>query len=427
MSHAGSPPDLPVTDSRGRRRRPWTGLVAMGGALVIGGLTLVSPLADAAAFRVGGANAAQPVPQMNARDLTGYTDAASMRTRDRYQTYLASRPAGVNSIYVMGSSELGSNVPQNPISYFSRSVSDTDLFMSGRGYVQSLPHALELAAIADDLRPRKVVLIVSPQWFSPGGMSPQSFGEVASVTFTRDALDNSRLQESTREALTRRVAELADPEDSPGLPVASSGALAPLNPLRTSLHRVAYQFTSRPEDLQKRYSAGRHAPDITGPGDTKGVPHDQIPWAAWQEQAAKDGQRAVTNNPYLIEDGYFTTYVAAKLPTLKDSMATLDYAGPAPEYGDLELFLQTAKDLDVQVLLVSVPMNGRWYDYAGYPASRRALYYAKIRDIAHQWRVPVADFSDQEYTPYFLYDVMHLGWKGWLDVTRACVEFGYRN
>ena len=28
----------------------------------------------------------------------------------------------------------------------------------------------------------------------------------------------------------------------------------------------------------------------------------------------------------------------------------------------------------------------------------------------------VLNLKDEEYTPYFMYDVMHLGWKGWIKV-----------
>ena len=33
------------------------------------------------------------------------------------------------------------------------------------------------------------------------------------------------------------------------------------------------------------------------------------------------------------------------------------------------------------------------------------------------------DLTEEEYTQYFLCDTMHLGWKGWLAVDRAMVEF----
>ena len=51
------------------------------------------------------------------------------------------------------------------------------------------------------------------------------------------------------------------------------------------------------------------------------------------------------------------------------------------------------------------------------------MYYERIRQVAAQHGAKLADFSGHEYDPYFLYDVMHLGWKGWLHVNRACIDF----
>jgi Protein involved in D-alanine esterification of lipoteichoic acid and wall teichoic acid (D-alanine transfer protein) len=35
----------------------------------------------------------------------------------------------------------------------------------------------------------------------------------------------------------------------------------------------------------------------------------------------------------------------------------------------------------------------------------------------------VADFSDKEYEKYFLKDIMHIGWKGWVYVNQSLVQF----
>ena len=87
------------------------------------------------------------------------------------------------------------------------------------------------------------------------------------------------------------------------------------------------------------------------------------------------------------------------------------------------MFLDVANAHDMEVLLISVPMNGIWYDYIGYDKSKRARYYDRVRSLAEEKGAKLADFAEREYEPYFLADVMHLGWKGWLDVTRSVVDF----
>ena len=79
---------------------------------------------------------------------------------------------------------------------------------------------------------------------------------------------------------------------------------------------------------------------------------------------------------------------------------------------------------DIEVLFVHVPMHGSWNDYTGFSAVRREQYYEKVRNIAENYsNVTLLDLTGFEYEPYFLCDTMHLGWKGWLAVDRAIVEF----
>jgi D-alanine transfer protein len=42
---------------------------------------------------------------------------------------------------------------------------------------------------------------------------------------------------------------------------------------------------------------------------------------------------------------------------------------------------------------------------------------------AHGASAKLADFSDREYEKYFLFDIVHFGWTGWIDVEQAIYEF----
>ena len=65
-------------------------------------------------------------------------------------------------------------------------------------------------------------------------------------------------------------------------------------------------------------------------------------------------------------------------------MKQADYT-QSPEYGDLICFLNVCRDLGIRPLLVSLPVNGPWYDYTGFPQQSRQAYYQKIRDIAAEY------------------------------------------
>ena len=106
----------------------------------------------------------------------------------------------------------------------------------------------------------------------------------------------------------------------------------------------------------------------------------------------------------------------------KDSGIKTGYS-VSPEYGDLECFLMTCRDLSITPLLIITPVNGYWYDYIGFPADAREDYYRQIREMADQYHAKVCDFSDREYEPYFMEDTIHIGWKGWVDACEAI--YGY--
>ena len=53
-----------------------------------------------------------------------------------------------------------------------------------------------------------------------------------------------------------------------------------------------------------------------------------------------------------------------------------------------------------------------WSDYTGFTADRRQQYYENVRQIAGEHGIQMLDLTGYEYEPYFMCDVMHLGWKG---------------
>jgi len=341
---------------------------------------------------------------LSKRDLFYATTLNRLRDPTAYSRAVAGAPEGNRNLLLFGSSELSSPAPQNPARFFPQHVSDFDLFVSGRGYTQSLHQAIVLSATASETPLKKVALIVSPQWFTNEGELPGAFQDVFSAESYNRLLGDSRLSEDLRQRIANRVAALRQTSTHPA----------------ARLDRVGLAVSGRVELAKSAVDGARYtAPYFIADGAT---PVSGIDWEAQFAAAEREGD-AASSNDLNIEDNYYTTYVKPALEKSKGSMAELDYAADSPEYGDLELFLEVAKAHGIEVLLISAPVHGTWYDYTGYPAGRRAMYYERIRQVAAQHGAKLADFSGHEYDPYFLYDVMHLGWKGWLHVNRACIDF----
>lgn len=378
-------------------RRPWLLAAAVVASVLLFVTAFISPVAS----RTAAAVASVPGPDLSSRLLSYRSTTESLRATQRYELAIQRQPSGSGLHYLMGSSELSSVVDQNPLRWLPATTADFDLFLSGRGYVQSFAHAVELAAVAPLLQTKKVTLIISPQWFTAEGSSPSAFKDVFSASLWADMLDNRQLSPQLRQELIARGTAL--------------GAALPTN--------LQEQFDFRTLQLKHEVASANELRGFTAPY-SQSAGSRPMAMTPWDEEYAQAEQQAtaVSHNQFHIADSYYETYVKAKEAEMRGSMATSSYL-QSPEYDDLGLFLDVAKELDVQVQLVSVPMNGWWYDHLGYSAEARASYYAKIRDLAAARSVRLADFSDREYQPAFLYDIMHLGWRGWLDVTRACYEF----
>ena len=94
-----------------------------------------------------------------------------------------------------------------------------------------------------------------------------------------------------------------------------------------------------------------------------------------------------------------------------------------PEYDDLQCFLDVCRESGLDPYVIIMPVNGGWYDYVGLDRNARAQCYERVRVMCDEAGVECLDLSPYEYEPYYLRDIMHFGWLGWLDVEQGFMEF----
>jgi D-alanine transfer protein len=96
----------------------------------------------------------------------------------------------------------------------------------------------------------------------------------------------------------------------------------------------------------------------------------------------------------------------------------------APEWADLELLLRALAKVHARPLLLSMPMDGRFYDQQGYSRLARENYYQKMRALAQRYNFMLIEFEDHDEDPAFL-DAKHthLTQEGWLFYNRALDDF----
>ncbi|MBP5350252.1 MAG: D-alanyl-lipoteichoic acid biosynthesis protein DltD [Clostridia bacterium] len=336
--------------------------------------------------------------------------------------YAMERIIDEHSIVVLGSSELHSSDDlAYPAALFNRGYSDFNMVMMGAGSLQSLPQAINVGALANNIKNKKVVLIVSPQWFSSGGVQDKAFCSRFEETNYVEFLQNDDISDETKAAVVARVNTLLE-ADPPTLKRAIKYEAMylkhTLNPV-TYVEMLSYNAF---RNAKLRYTLVKEFKDLAPLDTDRYVRAEEIDFDALLQQAEETGLASCTTNDFGVNDEYYNEYVRDALETSKNSNIYASYA-VSLEYDDLRLFLRVCSETGIEPLIVSTPLNGRWYDYTGFPIADRNTYYQNIRNICAEFSVAMVDFSEKEYELYFLKDIMHLGWKGWAYLDRAVYSF----
>ena len=327
-----------------------------------------------------------------------------------------------DTLLVLGSSEFStpaSLVPQVPSELFGRGNSDVRLMLVGEAFDQSIWHAIALGALADGGLPKqKVALIVAPGWFVDGGQDAETFGTRFSYTLYRGFCENDAIDAETRAYVRERLAQLGIDEtrllaaEGSGIDGAINGVAFELLDdikLRRGLAEV------RGGGIVRAEAAGSQ----DGSQDTASGRPD---FESLRDEAAVYGAEHSTTNDWGVEDGFWNNQLAPALDSVEGYRAGETYSD-TPEYDDLACFLAVARDCGVEPLVVICPVMGPYYDHIGIDAQTRKACYDRIRAVCDEAGVVVADYSDREYEKYFLYDIVHFGWTGWVDVGRDLYDF----
>ena len=346
-------------------------------------------------------------------------------------TYLVKTAAERDdTLTVFGSSELKTfEIPTHPANFFAGKRAGFQVDLVGRGSCQSLVHAMAIGASGDSLEGKKIVLITAPQSYVEGGIAPDLFLANFSEQQMLTLLADDDIPEDTRQYLAGRVQRLIlqyNAQNGTGLQTHTAAGLLSKawtgddGALKTVLSPYAAISKWLLDTKDMAVSARLIRRSEASSAEVGNYPID---WAQEEEAALAQGRLQAANNDFYMLDSYYQTYVGHRLSQMEGRDADVSY-DVSPEYDDLRCLFDICKAKHISALFVHVPVNGKWSDYTGLTAQRRQTYYKTVRAIAAQYdNITMLDLTGEEYTPYFLCDTMHLGWKGWLAVDRAMDEF----
>jgi D-alanine transfer protein len=279
-----------------------------------------------------------------------------------------------------------------------------------------------MAENVEQLNGRKVVFVISPQWFQPEGALEAQFAPNYSTLHGYDFAFNEEIDQSIKKRALKRLLEFSTINGDPILRTLYEGELYddPWKKRKASLVKpIAKLYVKVLEKKDLYYSVFES--EERERKIVKKVKNKSF--SDLEKMAVRIGKANSNSNNFRIVDPQYDK-IKNRVHDLKDSKIGASY-GVSKEYDDIQLVIDLLRESKAEALFISVPVNGLWYDYVGFPKKGRTDYYKKIKQQVDNSGYQIADFSEHEYDPYFMKDAIHIGWKGWVHTNKAIEEFYY--
>lgn len=335
---------------------------------------------------------------------------------------------GDNPKLVFGSSELNPAAAgsAHPGALFAASSYGMDVMTMGRAFCTNLWDAIEVGAFSEKLDDKRVVLIPSMQWFmcyrDPQIDFPASFSEGA----YRALLDNPKVSEETKQAITDRMAEYGVDRRSGSLiedPV--SDAIDDAVSSLVADTRLGLKIKER--EAAKSNEGKPQTLNDTQEGEEKdaeaGGAVEKPDWGRIFADAEKQAKKKSSNREGFADKWYEKKYKKWVAGAQRKWWFEEGKEFSEQELEDFKLLLQVCKEVGVEPLVIVQPVKGVAYDQTVYNRDVRQKYYDMIRSACDEYGVRYADFSDHEYDTYFLRDYSHPSSLGGAYYSKAIYDF----
>lgn len=274
--------------------------------------------------------------------------------------------------------------------------------------VRSLVMAERFAALGERLRDKKLVVIITPEWFYSSDVGADTYDGNFSVEHALAALTSPTLDPKLKKRLAVRMWDYPlSLKKSPFLEQLATSMAGDSSAQRVVLpltRELSGGFLSVQEELDPVVIARalrdshRAHPYLV----TKAVPKE-IDWTKELTESYQEFQAMSGSNPYGFRNTLWEKFL--KKPSYyltKMSDNDFDYRlARTKEWEDYDLMLAILKQYGAQPLLISLPVNGKFLASEGVSREEWWKYYAAITNVAERYGFPVADFKKFEDDPQF--------------------------
>lgn len=360
----------------------------------------------------------RPVSQHELLKASVSLDTATFKNRFLKKRALADKK--INFIPIFGSSELERMDKFHP-AVMAAKYHNYRPFLLGKKGAQSLTQFMAIETILPQLKNRKIVFIISPQWFTKQGISPTAFkyynGQLADLTWLKNADPHS----SYDRYLAHRLIQLLDPTSETAQLAQQIVEKKSLTSTELKLITLQRHLLINEDAFFSRFRPNdNYANRITWRLNRLPAVYN---YQKLKTAAQTDGKNQSSNNHFRIFNNFYTQRIQAHYQQLAGAEKNFSYL-KSPEYADLELVLQLLAREHTKILFVIQPVNTKW---AHYTKLNLSMYYQAVQKIKFQLQQQgfdqIADFSHQGSVPYFMQDTIHIGWLGWVVFDRQMNDF----
>jgi D-alanine transfer protein len=315
---------------------------------------------------------------------------------------------------------------------FSSYPTGFDVFPIGKAQTGNLIHLQMLASVGSAAAGKKVIVSLTPNWFFDRGemLGADAYaGNFSPLHAYSLAFGRSLGTDVTREAATRMLDYPQTLEQDPLLRFGIK-CLASQSPLDRLLYYTALpmgQLQLAVLRLQDHFETMLATRGVTDDDARLNGP-TTLDWPRLAVDADRIYRDRCTNNPFGLDSERWLDRFAGEAAQNQNSTSDSEFRqaldGASGWWTDLDLLLRGLRDLGAQPLVLSLPIDGPWYDYCGVSVKARGQYYAHLRDACARYGVPVLDFSDHDSDRFFATDMDgHLSPKGWIYFSAAMNAF----
>ncbi|KMO60897.1 cytochrome C552, partial [Lacticaseibacillus rhamnosus] len=327
-----------------------------------------------------------------------------------------------NYVPFIGSSELSRMDAFHPSVLAQKYHRDYRPFLMGMAGTQSLTHFLSINALTH-VEGKKAVMVLSPQWFVPGGVRKAQFDYFYSpaqmTTFLLHANPNSEADRFAARRLLQFPSTDSDRTVNEALKNIAAGQKLS-DGQYWYLKQVKDPMADHQDALFSRLFLNNNQPQLDKAAKTLPSTYDVDDLDGL---ATRMGMQETTNNPFELKNDFYTKRVKRNMPKLKGSQATWSYV-KSPEYSDLQLVLNTFAKKHMEVLFVIPPINAKWAAFTGLDLGMIQNTVTKMKyQLQTQGFNHVLDLSQDGAQPYFMEDTIHIGWRGWLKMDQTVRPF----